>query len=122
MGENTTKKNQPEQCLSCGSKLAGRLGKKFCSDQCRAQFNNRRKVKEERWIQQLNRILRKNRSVLKNLNPVGQSKVRQEVLKELGFDRDFYGSSKGIDIVFFIFSVFSDTGKDSVDNFIPYRI
>jgi predicted nucleic acid-binding Zn ribbon protein len=67
--------------------MAGRLEKKFCSDQCRAMFHNRRKSKEEKWIQQLNRILRKNRTVLKTLNPKGQSKVRQEVLTKLGFDR-----------------------------------
>lgn len=80
----------PDTCLSCGDKLSGRIGKKFCSDQCRAMFHNRRKTREEKWIQQLNRILRKNRSVLKSQNPKGHSTVRQEFLKELGFDFRFY--------------------------------
>jgi predicted nucleic acid-binding Zn ribbon protein len=80
----------PETCLACGGKLTGRIGKKFCSDQCRATFHNRRKTKEEQWIQQLNRVLRKNRSVLKNLNPKGYSTVRQELLKDLGFNFHYY--------------------------------
>lgn len=80
----------PEICLSCGDKLAGRLGKKFCSDQCRAQFNNRKKSKEEKWIQQLNRLLRKNRRILKDINPAGHSTVRLEVLDQMGFDYRFY--------------------------------
>lgn len=85
--ENTDK---PTQCLVCNKGLAGRLGKKFCSDQCRALYHNRKKGKEERWIHQLNRILRKNRTVLKTLNPKGQSKVRQELMVGLGFDFRFY--------------------------------
>lgn len=96
----------PESCLACGDKLSGRMGKKFCSDQCRAMYHNRRKTKEEKWIQQLNKILRKNRSVLKSLNPKGHSTVRQEFLKELGFDFRFYThqyhSGKG-DIYFFCY-------------------
>lgn len=57
----------PEVCLTCSANLTGRIGKKFCSDQCRAQYHNRRRIKDEKWIQQLNRILRKNRTVLKDL-------------------------------------------------------
>lgn len=79
-----------EVCLSCSGKLTGRIGKKFCSDQCRAQYHNRRKTNEEKWIQQLNRILRKNRTVLKDLNPAGKATVRQEIMEQLGFDPRFY--------------------------------
>lgn len=84
------KEENPATCQTCGKEMSGRVGKKFCSDQCRAMFHNRRKEKEEKWIQNLNRILRKNRTVLKTLNPKGQSKVRQEVLVNLGFDFRFY--------------------------------
>lgn len=81
---------KPDSCLSCGAGLTGRLGKKFCSDQCRAQFHNKIKSKEERWIHEVHRILRKNRSVLKSLNPAGHATVRQEVLVNMGFDARFY--------------------------------
>ena len=38
------------------------------------------------------------------------------------FNRDFYGLSKGSSIVFFIFSVISDTGKNPVDNFVTHSV
>lgn len=90
MEELLEKQANPNNCLSCGSELTGRMGKKFCTDQCRAQYHNKRKPIEERWIQQLSRILRKNRSVLRTLNPTGHSTVRQEVLLQMGFDFRFY--------------------------------
>lgn len=80
----------PNECLSCGARLTGRLGKKFCSDQCRATYHNQQKPKEEKWIHQLNKRLRKNRSILKNLNPIGQSIIRINVLEGMGFDFRFY--------------------------------
>lgn len=80
----------PNTCLSCDTPLSGRLGKKFCSDQCRATYHNQHKSLEEKWIHRLNKILRKNRTVLKNLNPIGQSIVRIEVLEGMGFDFRFY--------------------------------
>jgi predicted nucleic acid-binding Zn ribbon protein len=79
-----------KHCLSCGGNVSGRMGKKFCSDQCRAQFHNKKKNKDEKWIKGLNSLLRKNRTILKNLNPVGLSTVRQEVLKKHQFDFRFY--------------------------------
>ena len=36
--------------------------------------------------------------------------------------RDFYGLSKGRDIVFFIFSVISDASENPVDDFISYGV
>ena len=29
-----------KQCLECGTAIRGRADKKFCSDQCRNQYNN----------------------------------------------------------------------------------
>ena len=77
-------------CSNCGTKFSGRKDKKFCSDQCRATYHNDKKLKEEKWIHHLNRILRKNRTVLKTLNPTGHSTIRIQHLKERGFDDRFY--------------------------------
>ena len=77
-------------CLECGSQIVGRLDKKFCSDQCRYLYNNKRKRQHEVAIQNVNRILRKNRSVLKSLNPVGKTTVRRALLENLGFDFNFF--------------------------------
>lgn len=79
-----------ELCLECRHPMRGRKGKKFCSNQCRAAFHNNQKSEEEKKILQLNSILRKNRSILKNLNPAGYTNLRQEVVKQLGFDFRFY--------------------------------
>lgn len=95
-----------KRCLSCGGDVSGRLGKKFCSDQCRAQFHNQKKNKDEKWIKGLNSLLRRNRTILKKLNPVGHSTVRLEVLKKHHFDFRFfthqYRTAKG-DTYFFCY-------------------
>lgn len=77
-------------CLECGSQLIGRLDKKFCNDQCRYLYNNKKKRQHEIAILNINRILRKNRSVLKSLNPVGKTTVRRSLLENKGFDFDFF--------------------------------
>ena len=75
-------------CQVCNKELAGRIDKKFCSDQCRAQLNNRKKKADpgERMILDTNRILRKNRSILKGSSPLGKTTTRQEYLLLQGFD------------------------------------
>ena len=75
-------------CQVCGTELAGRMDKKYCSDQCRAQLNNRKKKSDlgEKMILDINRILRKNRSILKVSSPLGKTTTRQEYLHMQGFD------------------------------------
>ena len=77
-------------CLECGSKISGRSDKKFCNAQCRNEYYNRMKSEAEKFIAETNRILRKNRSILKQINPVGNSKVRREYLILAGFDFDHF--------------------------------
>ncbi|WP_224994602.1 hypothetical protein [Cesiribacter sp. SM1] len=81
---------KPVVCQECGQAMKGRRGKKFCSDQCRAAYHNTQKSEEEKKVLQLNSILRKNRSILKKLNPEGYTNLRPEVLKQMGFDFRFY--------------------------------
>jgi hypothetical protein len=77
-------------CAECGSTFAGRLDKKFCCDQCRASHHNKSKRQNEKVLHEVNQILRKNRSILKGINPVGKSTVRVENLKHAGFDFSFF--------------------------------
>ena len=83
MTKNTT-------CLQCGEKIVGRSDKKFCNAQCRNIYNNRIKNESEVFIVETNRILRKNRSILKQLNPIGKSTVRREYFELAGFDFDHF--------------------------------
>ena len=94
------------ECLVCGDQLQGRRDKRFCSDQCRANFNNLRKRETEGYIQQINSILRKNRRILKSINPEGRSTIRTEYLKTSGFDfryfTTYYKTQKG-NVYFFCY-------------------
>ena len=75
-------------CLQCGEKIIGRSDKKFCNAQCRNTYNNLLKSEAEKLIIESNRILRKNRTILKQLNPIGKSTVPREYLELAGFDFD----------------------------------
>ena len=76
----------------CNAELAGRFDKRFCSDQCRAQLHNIKRKADagERMILDINRILRKNRSILKGSSPMGKTTTRQEYLKMQGFNFNHY--------------------------------
>lgn len=79
-------------CLQCGKKITGRLDKKYCDDYCRNVFNNQTKRADEKQIQKVNSIIRKNRRILKTLCPIGKATVRKEVLDAMGYDyRHFSG-------------------------------
>ncbi len=79
-------------CLYCHSKLTGRSDQKFCSDQCRANFNNQHKKEHEKLILSVNKVLRKNRSILKQINPKGKSTVKKQYLLNEGFNFNYFTS------------------------------
>lgn len=79
-------------CLQCGTAFVGRTDKRFCVDQCRALYNNKNRSTDERLIHNVNKVLRKNRRILRFINPIGMSVVRKEVLNELGFNFNYFTS------------------------------
>lgn len=85
----------PHTCLNCAEALQGRTDKKFCSDQCRASYNNRNRKPYEEAIARLNAQLRKNRTILKTLCPTGKATVRREVLADMGFSFRHFTSLYG---------------------------
>ncbi|SDM30879.1 Uncharacterized protein containing a Zn-ribbon [Catalinimonas alkaloidigena] len=78
------------ECPQCGTPIVGRIDKKFCSDQCRFLYNNRQKRESEITIGNVNQALRKNRSILKTLNPIGLTEVRREVMVKMGYNFHFF--------------------------------
>ncbi len=82
----------PTTCIFCKEPFKGRSDKKFCTDQCRASYNNLNKAESEKVIQQVNKVLRKNRTILKMLNPAGMSIIRKEFLAERGFNFKYFTS------------------------------
>ncbi|MBL0745143.1 DUF2116 family Zn-ribbon domain-containing protein [Chryseolinea sp. Jin1] len=77
-------------CLECGTEVRGRLDKKFCDDQCRTQYNNRLNRKEAIYMRTIILVLRRNRRILKSLNPMGKAKVSSEKMKLKGFDFSYF--------------------------------
>lgn len=88
--DNNTDKMQQRTCQQCGQGLKGRIDKKFCSDQCRFLFNNRKKRQAEITMANVNQTLRKNRTILKGFNPVGKTTIRKQLLISQQFNFDFY--------------------------------
>jgi len=79
-------------CLHCGTSIIGRSDKRYCNDQCRATHNNNTRSKEEVLIKNVNKVLRKNRRILKTLNPKGMSIIQKEVLLEMGYNFTYFTS------------------------------
>jgi predicted nucleic acid-binding Zn ribbon protein len=77
-------------CLECKDPIKGRADKKFCSDACRNAYNNQFTKDTTNLIRNINRILRKNRSILSKLNPNGKSKATKKTLLENGFDFGYH--------------------------------
>ena len=77
-------------CLDCSEPLKGRADKKFCDDQCRSNYNNRLKIEKSDFVKEVNNILRRNRSILQQLNPDGKAKVNKEKLLNKGFSFSYF--------------------------------
>lgn len=77
-------------CQECGDKITGRADKKFCSDNCRSQYNNRLNSDASNFVRNINNILRKNRRILAELNPEGKRRVHRDDLLEKGFKFSYF--------------------------------
>ena len=52
-------------------------------------YNKVKRIHEAAFLN-INQQLRKNRSIIKSLNPIGKTTVRRSLLKNMGFDFDFF--------------------------------
>ena len=91
-------------CLDCNAVLNGRADKKFCDDQCRTNYNNHIRTEDNSFLNEVNRVLKKNRDILKTNNPGGKTKVKRETLIRKGFDFNYhthtYATQKGTTYIF----------------------
>jgi len=78
-----------KRCLDCHQPIIGRADKKFCDDACRSHYNNRMLSRETAYLRKINYILKKNRKILKALNPDGKVKVKGKALRDQGFDFNY---------------------------------
>jgi hypothetical protein len=83
---------QPNSCQECGEVLLGRVDKKFCSDNCRSSYNNKRRIISQTNVKKVNMILVRNRSILYDLSTrfKEDTLVTTFQLKMMGFDFAFF--------------------------------
>jgi hypothetical protein len=85
--------NQEKRCEECGRTINGRTDKRFCSDNCRNTFNYKLNSDVTNYVRNINNTLRKNRRILRELNPEGKIKLSRERLLEKGFDFAYHTST-----------------------------
>jgi hypothetical protein len=85
-----TEKSPQNTCLECGTRLMGRIDKKFCNDQCRSVYNNRENRVSGDYFRKVNSILRKNRKILEKLMVGEKTKTTKEKLLINGFNFYYY--------------------------------
>ena len=79
-----------KKCLDCGEPIKGRADKKFCSDLCRNNYNNKLNSDSVSLVRNINNTLRKNRRIMEEMNPEGKTKTHKSKLLEKGFDFNYY--------------------------------
>ncbi len=77
-------------CQNCSTEYFGRQDKKFCSDYCRNQFNNKLNSDIYNFTRNINNTLRKNRRILAALNPTGKTKIHRDKLTAKGFNFNYH--------------------------------
>ena len=79
-----------KRCLDCGDIIRGRTDKKFCSDQCRNNYNNKLNRDSNNFVRNVHGLLRKNRRILSDLYNDGKVKVHMDALVALGYNFNFF--------------------------------
>lgn len=82
--------SEKKLCRMCKEQLLGRRDKQFCSDYCRAQHYNNRNNEINNYVRRVNYTIRKNRSILSQLNPKGKTKAHRMKLLDAGLNFDYY--------------------------------
>lgn len=77
------------KCLDCGDAIKGRSDKKFCSDQCRNNYNNRLNRDANSFVRNVHLVLRRNRKVLADMYVDGRTRVHKDALLAMGFNFSF---------------------------------
>ncbi|HEY3385220.1 MAG TPA: hypothetical protein VGK46_01845 [Saprospiraceae bacterium] len=80
-------------CKECAEEIHGRKDKQFCSDYCRATNHNNRYEDQYTFIRRINKIIRRNRKILFNLNVQGTTTISKLQLIEAGFEFEFHTST-----------------------------
>lgn len=78
-------------CQTCGEKIEGRADKLFCSVKCKSAFNYKHKASSKSSLYlQIDKQLKRNRTLLKHYNAAGKAVVRKSVLLQAGFNPKYF--------------------------------
>lgn len=102
-------------CLECGEPLRGRADQKFCNDLCRNAYNNKKLGKASNYMRRINRILKLNHSILRELNPDEKTTTFRSVLEKQGFQFDYHTHTyitRNGRVYYFVY----DQGYSELDN------
>jgi predicted nucleic acid-binding Zn ribbon protein len=78
------------KCLDCGDTIRGRADKKFCSDQCRNNYNNKLNRDSNNFVRNVHGMLRKNRRILSELFDEGKTVIHKDALYAMGYNFNFF--------------------------------
>ncbi|WP_411831027.1 hypothetical protein [Mariniflexile sp. AS56] len=112
-----------KECLHCNKELKGRSDKKFCDLQCKSAHQYQQSQEQpERFYNKVDNQLRLNRKILKEYNKGGKVTVRADLLKELGFNANFFThywkNTKG-DVYLFVYEFgFIKRTENNVDKYV----
>lgn len=81
-----------KHCRQCGEVIHGRRDKQFCSDHCRATHYNVHHTDITVYIREINKIIRRNRSILFNLKSKGNKTIQKTQLIQSGYNFDYQTS------------------------------
>ncbi len=78
-------------CHYCQQILQGRSDKKFCDVHCRSAFQyEKSKSEAANFYDKVDRVLKKNRKILKTFNKAGTVTISAQLLSDQGFNPLFY--------------------------------
>jgi len=79
-------------CLLCAKVLNGRRDKKFCNEQCRAAYHNRKRRNARPEVAETHHKLRLNHAILRQFRTAGHGRPQRKELLMAGFDATFLTS------------------------------
>lgn len=122
---NETNQKNNKRCPYCNHLISGRTDKVFCDDRCRNNYYYKVNSEQKTFIRNVNKILLKNRGILRTVNPCGRKTVSKKYLDEHGFDFErftsIYRTRKGKDYYLVYDQAYSFEEPDNVTLLVFYR-
>jgi len=85
-------------CKNCGRSIdlsVGRRDRQFCNETCKNRYHNKQAFEDDKEAKRINKILKKNRDILKKLAERKDSgEIPKDKLLKAGFDFNYYTHHK----------------------------